>query len=329
MKVLIFTTDHEDYLSDSLLHGFRNLFGDSAIDFPKKESMYVGYPLLESLYGKGFTLYGTLAEFPIDRTEITNKLAKKYFDLVIFSCIHSQFGYYLQFVDYLDPKKTVIIDGADSENVFLYSGAYLRRPYFWFFPRLHRKHLYFKRELTPFSIRSCSYNLLPSPLKRPILFPISFSFPEEKIFHKISPKIRMFSSHIVDTEVSEKIPESSSKYLFSSEMDYYRDLQTSRFGITTKRAGWDCMRHYEIAANGAVPCFRKLVDKPSTCAPHGLSTGNCVQYQNATDLFDQIDNMSEEKYSRLILSCHEWILENTTVKRAKYVVETVKINTEV
>jgi len=324
MKILIFTSDQEDYLSDSLLHGFRNFLGDNAIDFPKKESMYVGYPSLESLYGRGFTLYGTLSKFPIDRMEITNKLAKGYFDLVIFSCIHSQFGYYMQFLDFLDPKRTVIIDGADSQNVFLYSGAYLRKPYFWFFPRLHRKYLYFKRELTPLSIRSCSYNLLPSPLKRPILYPISFSFPEEKIFREVPPKTKMLSSHIVDPEISERIPGSSSKHLFSSEMDYYRDLQTSRFGITTKRAGWDCMRHYEIAANGAVLCFRNLLDKPTTCAPHGLSTGNCVQYQNANDLFDQIGRMPEEEYQRLVQGGREWILENTTVKRAKYVIETVR-----
>jgi len=230
----------------------------------------------------------------------------------------------MQFLDFLDPKRTVIIDGADSQNVFLYSGAYLRKPYFWFFPRLHRKYLYFKRELTPLSIRSCSYNLLPSPLKRPILYPISFSFPEEKIFREVPPKTKMLSSHIVDPEISERIPGSSSKHLFSSEMDYYRDLQTSRFGITTKRAGWDCMRHYEIAANGAVLCFRNLLDKPTTCAPHGLSTGNCVQYQNANDLFDQIGRMPEEEYQRLVQGGREWILENTTVKRAKYVIETVR-----
>lgn len=328
MKILFFTSDHEDYLSDSLLHGFRQLLGANTVDFPKKESMYVGYPSLDSLYGRGFTLYGTLVELPVDRMDISKKLAKGYFDLVVFSCIHSQFGYFLQFIDFLDPKKTVIMDGADSQNVFLYSGEYLRRPYFWFFPRLHRKHLYFKRELTPITIRSCSYNLLPYPPKRPILYPISFSFPEEKIINEIPHKTKLLSSHIVDPEVCERMPGSSSKYLFSSEKDYYRDLQASRFGITTKRAGWDCMRHYEIAANGAVLCFRKLLDKPSTCAPHGLSTGNCVQYQNANDLFDQIEKMSDEEYQQLVQGGRKWILENTTVKRAKYVVDMLKKTTE-
>lgn len=327
MKILYLTSCNEDYLSDSLLHGFRQLLGANTVDFPKKESMYIGYPSLDSLYGRGFTLYGTLAELSVDRMDIGKKLARGYFDLVVFSCIHSQFGYYLQYVDFLDPKKTVIIDGADSQNVFLYSGEYLRRPYFWFFPRVHRKHYYFKRELTPFSIRSCSYNLLPSPPKRPILYPISFSFPEEKIFPEIPPKTKLLSSHIVDPEVSERIPGSASKYLFSSELDYYRDLQTSRFGITTKRAGWDCMRHYEIAANGAVLCFRKLLDKPSTCAPHGLSTENCVQYQNANDLLDQIEKMSDDEYQRLVQGSRKWILENTTVKRAKYVVDMLKKTT--
>jgi len=44
-----------------------------------------------------------------------------------------------------------------------------------------------------------------------------------------------------------------------------------------KRGGWDCLRHYEIAAAGAVPCVRQLEGKPSSCAPHGLQAGELRQ----------------------------------------------------
>ena len=74
------------------------------------------------------------------------------------------------------------------------------------------------------------------------------------------------TSHIVDEEVAERMGAASS-HVFEREADYYRDLQASRFGITTKRTGWDCLRHYEIAANGAVPCFRDLDRKPPPLRP--------------------------------------------------------------
>ena len=43
----------------------------------------------------------------------------------------------------------------------------------------------------------------------------------------------------------------------------------SRFGVTTKKSGWDCMRHYELAASGCVPCFRDLEEKPAMAGRTG------------------------------------------------------------
>src|SRR5204863_8665429 len=91
-----------------------------------------------------------------------------------------------------------------------------------------------------------------------------------------SAKANLLPRHIVDPEVRARVAGASAAYAFDSEADYYADLQRARFGITTRRSGWDCLRHYEIAANGAVPCFRDLTLKASTCAPHGLGDDNSV-----------------------------------------------------
>lgn len=47
----------------------------------------------------------------------------------------------------------------------------------------------------------------------------------------------------------------SKKYTFHLEQEYYNHYAKSYFAVTTKKAGWDCLRHYEIAASGTLPYF--------------------------------------------------------------------------
>jgi hypothetical protein len=117
---------------------------------------------------------------------------------------------------------------------------------------------------------------------------------------------------------------SVTSYAFDSETEYYADLQASKFGITTKRAGWDCLRHYEIAANGCVPCFRDLDKKPSTCAPHGLNETNCIIYSDYEDLMTKINSIDEDQYRQLQAHSLQWIRENTTIKMAKHILRQVQ-----
>lgn len=46
-------------------------------------------------------------------------------------------------------------------------------------------------------------------------------------------------------------------YRFSAgeEAEYKRGYRESYFGVTQRKAGWDCLRHYEIVASGAIPYF--------------------------------------------------------------------------
>lgn len=76
--------------------------------------------------------------------------------------------------------------------------------------------------------------------------PIQFSIHKSKIVNKIPEKTEAFASII---------PGVPSTYVFMQEADYYADYQRSYFAITSKKGGWDCMRHYEILANGCIPYF--------------------------------------------------------------------------
>ena len=116
-----------------------------------------------------------------------------------------------------------------------------------------------------------------------------------------------------------------SAYAFKSEAAYYADLAASRFAITTRRGGWDCLRHYEIAAAGAVPCFRQLEAKPARCAPHGLRPGsNCLSYHDWPDLRRQVAGITPEDYGRLWQGAREWVGEHTTRAAAQRLLRLVE-----
>lgn len=336
MKILFITSSDQDYLADSLFHGLRVIYGKNCIDYPKCEFLYKNFnPGSNYIYGKGFTLYsGLLEDIEIDRINIDSKIKTNYFDLIIISNIQRQFGWFVQYRPWLTPQNTIIIDGDDTPLPYPMRGFWLKRPYYWFLPRIPSKFLYFKREWTSETNFSLFSRLLPkgilSYLPRPKnLRKISFSIPEEKIIKTLPIKKKKFPKHIVDEDLNKIVPESNVIYSFDSEEAYYNDLQESSFGITTKRAGWDCLRHYEIAANGGVLCFKNLQLKPDNCAPHGLSEENTIIYTDSSDLFNQISTLREEDYLRFQEQALKWVKEQTTEKRAEYLISTFYLHKKV
>jgi hypothetical protein len=79
--------------------------------------------------------------------------------------------------------------------------------------------------------------------------PITFSIPEEKIVKSFPKKTKLLSN---------LIPGDLKTYIYHTEKEYYDEYQSSYFAMTTKKAGWDCMRHYEIIANGCLPYFPEI-----------------------------------------------------------------------
>jgi hypothetical protein len=327
MRILFITTSAEDYLADGVLHGLRSLYGASVVDYPKAEPLYKN--CLEESFarvrGRGFTLYRTLDDIPVDRHNIEDRLKSGEFDIVIFGNIYRSYHQFAEWRRWLRSERTLLLDGEDTQAIAPYAGKWWRNPPCWFWPKAHQVFPYFKREWGPGSLHYRTWRLVPMTIAdhwyaRLNLHPISFSIPQEKIVSSLPLKDQEFSTHVVDPEVASWLGRSGS-YAFDNERAYYHDLQRSRFGITTRRAGWDCLRHYEIAANGAVPCFRDLNLKPTACAPHGLNEKNCITYSNLADLRRQIDALDASSYEVLRAGSQDWAKKNSTTNIAQFLID--------
>lgn len=85
------------------------------------------------------------------------------------------------------------------------------------------------------------------------LEPLPYSIPDEII---ISSGENVEKPNVV----SPLVPGDTTDYAFGlgQEADYYAMYKSSHFALTQKKGGWDCLRHYEILANGAIPIFEEL-----------------------------------------------------------------------
>ena len=87
------------------------------------------------------------------------------------------------------------------------------------------------------------------------IYPISFGLPTNRYrrTNLTSVKIRDFASIL---------PDYNKVYTYDTEESYYNSYSESFFGITFKKSGWDCLRHYEIIAAGSIPFFLDIDELP-------------------------------------------------------------------
>ncbi len=234
MRILYITSDQKniyinDYMSDLLLHGLRELLGNQVVDYPGSWYMYNdesekrNLDHEKKLWGKGFTTSNLLENYnSIDRTDILKKIKNKFFDLVIFSSIRRSQLYLDEVIKY--NNKFIFIDGEDDNIIE---------------NKLAQKSVYFKRELVHKSTN---------------IEPINFAIPEKKIIKDITLDSKFLLAPL--------IPGRLKTYIYNNERDYYEMYKKSLFGLTYKKAGWDCLRHYEILMNGCIPIFLDLENCP-------------------------------------------------------------------
>ena len=231
MKILFISGLNEregrlnDFMHDIVLHGLREIYGNSVIDYPGVWYMYRdevkkrNYDI-SNLWGKGFTLYNLLSNYQqIDRTDIENKIKTNYFDFIIFGSIDKPQLFFDKAIN--SKSKIIFIDGND--NPFINE-------------QITGKGVYFKRELISDNIKN--------------VYPINFAIPKEKIVHTINPKPLNILAPL--------IPGKYSTYIYENEQDYYQSYQNSVFALTYKKMGWDSLRHYEILMNGCIPLFLNI-----------------------------------------------------------------------
>ena len=274
-RILYLTTPGEDYLQDQLLYGLRMLLGPRCVDWPRKDVMYESCPTPKAeLYGRGFTLWKLLPEIEVDREKVAADFAEgraQPGDLLVFGSVRRQPEALEQWL----PRgpdarlRLAFVDGNDGKR--------LER-------RALRRGPYFKRERT---WRSCFRTR-----------PVSFGIPARKLRREpLEARSRLFATH-VQCEEAYGHPwirdNCAREYAFEDEEAYRRDLGESHFAVTMKKAGWDCMRHYEIAANGCIPCFWRLGRKSRFGAPFGLVDGeNCLVFETAAELRKRCDALLE------------------------------------
>lgn len=326
-RVLVVGSSAEDYLADSLFHGLQALLGANAVDVPRADHMYFDFPHREKLYGRGFSLFTRAPDTHPLRTRYEEQLATGTFDIVVFANIHRTPHEFVRLLPHLASSRVAILDGEDDVRHFPTARALAHHP--GLLPlRFGPSWLYFKREWVPDSTpkshdKLAAQHSLAPPVSQ--IRPISFSIPDDVLISReqlYATRTQDFPHHIVDTEVAAAIGRQT-KYAFDDEAAYHADLAASRFGITTKRAGWDCLRHYEIAARGAIPCFRDLDLKPATCAPHGFDATNSLTYKSYADLRQQLATLTPERERTLREGAYAWAKRNTTLEAARRFLDVV------
>jgi hypothetical protein len=72
--------------------------------------------LLHRFHGRGFTYYADLSGLPNTITSIEEKLADRFFDLVVYGNIIRCSDYFETVKKYYNPNEILILDGEDEHN---------------------------------------------------------------------------------------------------------------------------------------------------------------------------------------------------------------------
>jgi hypothetical protein len=265
-----------DYQNDLVFYGLRELFGDNVVDSTQIISLYKEYEnqIPKQHLWGGMTTFWLIGENNIDRTDIEEKIKDKYYDLIIYGAIQRCKQYYDLVSKIYPANKIILIDGNDESDL---------NP-------LYEKHLYFKRELT---------------IDHPNLLPITFGIPTNKLTTPNKNKIQDYATCI---------PGQPETYIFKDEKSYYEDYQKSFYGVTMKKAGWDCMRHYEILGNYCMPYFIGLEECPKNTLAN-LPKELILEGRNLAENFD------EQQYFCILDEIFNYTKNNLTTKNlANYII---------
>lgn len=288
MKILFISPGTvPDYQCDCLFHGLRSLFGNGIIDIQPMQYIYKSLSEEEKsqLYGKGFSLYGLIDnDLSVDRTDIETKIVNQYFDLIIYANIYRCQDFLYLVLDKYPKNKIIFIDGEDHSNLYK---SFLNRG------------LYFKRELS---------------IENRYVLPIHFAIPEEKFVRDIESleKNKFFAPCN---------PTDRTTYIYKTESSYYQQYQESFYGVTMKKAGWDCLRHYEIIAQGCVPYFYQLHECPYLTM-HNFPRLEVAELMQIADNYLQSEILDLGAYMYMLNHLVNYAKKNlTTQALAKYVIE--------
>ena len=286
---------HIDYLDECVLIGHKELFCSQVVDVNKKLSLYTDYPdeMKYRLYGRGYTLTQNIEPHECDRDDIENKIRNKFYDYVVYAKIENCNDYFDLVYEHYPKNRIALLDGGDWMNIH---------------PSVTYDTMFFKRECF-LGMSNVNYSKYFNNIK-----PISFAFPTKRITRSQNKSKLLSTINPLDrTTYFDK--DNPSEYKFKTEKEYYEEYQSSRFAITCQKAGWDCLRHYEIIGNGCIPLFHRVENAPPgtiSMLPRRLLLQIRTMWENNQDFL--IENY-DEYFERLF---HHFINNNTTIKLAEY-----------
>ncbi len=313
MKEVLFISEgtEVDYECDCVYHGLcqlDDLYIETLHDY---WYMYKGNSMesLSKLYGMGFSITGRIGkskQHVVALDIAKNKIINHEYDYIIYGSLYRDQTFLDLVLKHYKKDAIAIIDGDDDNWLpTKISWSYFRH---WNTTRWRKKHYkwivglsvktnYFKRELTEKSAKS--------------FLPLSFAIPEENIVNTLPLKER---------ELAFIYPGKKETYIYKTEEDYYKGYKIAKFGVTFKKAGWDCMRHYEILANGCIPYFPDIKQCPERTMvnfPKELIKETNRLYESGNMTNKLYDFYSNEllKYTRTFL---------TTKKLAQYILSYLK-----
>jgi hypothetical protein len=263
MKVLFINKfECPDYQNDMVYHGLIDS-GFEVYETAYPNYMLSSHPNPISLYGKGFTMFTKLNHIP--NVENSTTITQKIYDNYYDIIIY---GSVYRDLSYLD-----IIKKSYSKNrIYFIDGED------------HDICLEYLFDYGTYCKRECTNNTSK---------PITFAIPESQLITTDVEKTKMFGT---------VIPGNLSTYIFNTESEYYHDYAKSYYGITNKKGGWDCMRHYEILVNKSIPFFTDL----EYCPVNTLITFpkeiilDTNQYARQNKIHPEYDHLNNElfKYTK-------------------------------
>ncbi len=320
MKILFLTTKNQesqgDYLELTILLGLKAILGNNVIDIPKKKIIYGDFSksAKNQLHGKGFTLLSEkIEDLDIKRDE--KSILEIKFDAIIIGCGHL-YGEQFNLNELNKITKNIwILDGHD-----LYGNA-KRKIY-------HNKECVIGIQYN----RSFKRELVENPFKFNQVYPTGFGIPESKICEiNLLSKTQLFQQTAPDYALFRIQNDlgGSKHHKFTIEKKYYMDISNSWFGLTCKKGGWDCLRHYEILAAGSLLLFRDYKYKPKNCSPQNLP---CISYSTIEELYEVIERLLPNgkpslEYFEILSKQRQWLLNFGTVKaRADFIIHNITQN---
>jgi len=305
MRVLLLTNEGKwanrvEFDGDLFLIGFRELLGDDAVDFPKREYLYKQHSVKQkcNLYGRGFTL---LTE-PL--RDIKNRSHEGKFDHVIY--LGSRCLRY--------PKLQQRAGGVYYEVRHDARTAH--------------------KQLTALPMRTTKQLPEESPIFRFEGGRVRNLFEEHKDWSALPlgiPERNIMSiSFSGKTQIHQNgVPKEGgkqSKYLWRNEENYYSDMRRSWFGINCRKQRWDALRPYEMLATGTCLVFLNYDRKPVRTAPAKLP---CFSIRHKDEIFSLYNRLITKgkpsvEYQDMVYRQREWLLRHGTTKQvARRVLERI------